>query len=136
MNPIILSLAIAILAGAAALGYVAVADRSGPPHWVPTSWSEAASRFGLSNSPAPAPVSSAEIKGYAFQLVQQQIKQGDAVAVRLVHEPTGEAVPGAVVFARRIDMEPEGRSEEHTSELQSLMRISYAVFCLKKQNKI
>src|SRR3546814_2032069 len=28
-----------------------------------------------------------------------------------------------------------GRSEEHTSELQSLMRISYAVFCLKKQNK-
>src|SRR3546814_3558797 len=27
------------------------------------------------------------------------------------------------------------RSEEHTSELQSLMRISYAVFCLKKQNK-
>src|SRR3546814_6973077 len=28
----------------------------------------------------------------------------------------------------------EGRSEEHTSELQSLMRISYAVFCLKKKN--
>src|SRR3546814_9277915 len=29
---------------------------------------------------------------------------------------------------------PPGRSEEHTSELQSLMRISYAVFCLKKKN--
>src|SRR3546814_5759427 len=29
----------------------------------------------------------------------------------------------------------EWRSEEHTSELQSLMRISYAVFCLKKNNK-
>src|SRR3546814_8211215 len=28
----------------------------------------------------------------------------------------------------------EDRSEEHTSELQSLMRISYAVFCLKKKN--
>src|SRR3546814_4016940 len=28
------------------------------------------------------------------------------------------------------------RSEEHTSELQSLMRISYAVFCLKKKNRI
>src|SRR3546814_1556320 len=28
---------------------------------------------------------------------------------------------------------PRGRSEEHTSELQSLMRISYAVFCLKKK---
>src|SRR3546814_10041881 len=30
---------------------------------------------------------------------------------------------------------PNTRSEEHTSELQSLMRISYAVFCLKKKNK-
>src|SRR3546814_2562413 len=34
----------------------------------------------------------------------------------------------------RLRQEPEGeRSEEHTSELQSLMRISYAVFCLKKK---
>src|SRR3546814_10059914 len=31
--------------------------------------------------------------------------------------------------------EHEFRSEEHTSELQSLMRISYAVFCLKKKNE-
>src|SRR3546814_7574906 len=31
--------------------------------------------------------------------------------------------------------EGRGRSEEHTSELQSLMRISYAVFCLKKKKK-
>src|SRR3546814_5672516 len=30
----------------------------------------------------------------------------------------------------------DGRSEEHTSELQSLMRISYAVFCLKQKNKV
>src|SRR3546814_3930993 len=29
---------------------------------------------------------------------------------------------------------PTGRSEEHTSELQSLMRISYSVFCLQKKN--
>src|SRR3546814_7866818 len=34
-----------------------------------------------------------------------------------------------------IDRELELRSEEHTSELQSLMRISYAVFCLKKKKK-
>src|SRR3546814_8381256 len=34
-----------------------------------------------------------------------------------------------------LQVDPSGlRSEEHTSELQSLMRISYAVFCLKKQN--
>src|SRR3546814_4609280 len=38
----------------------------------------------------------------------------------------GEGVPG---YSRGLR-----RSEEHTSELQSLMRISYAVFCLKKKN--
>src|SRR3546814_20330413 len=32
-------------------------------------------------------------------------------------------------------VDDDGRSEEHTSELQSLMRISYAVFCLKKKKK-
>src|SRR3546814_1430483 len=37
---------------------------------------------------------------------------------------------GTVVVKAQID----ARSEEHTSELQSLMRISYAVFCLKKNN--
>src|SRR3546814_3024122 len=35
---------------------------------------------------------------------------------------------------RRTTRRREGRSEEHTSELQSLMRNSYAVFCLKKKN--
>src|SRR3546814_8580667 len=33
------------------------------------------------------------------------------------------------------EQQEDHRSEEHTSELQSLMRISYAVFCLKKKNK-
>src|SRR3546814_4490447 len=33
-----------------------------------------------------------------------------------------------------VERAPGARSEEHTSELQSLMRISYAVFCLKKKN--
>src|SRR3546814_6512102 len=36
---------------------------------------------------------------------------------------------------RSADQRSQGRSEEHTSELQSLMRISYAVFCLKKKKK-
>src|SRR3546814_3844402 len=34
-----------------------------------------------------------------------------------------------------LEMRDSDRSEEHTSELQSLMRISYAVFCLKKKNE-
>src|SRR3546814_8834849 len=37
-------------------------------------------------------------------------------------------------FGRPGLRQPISRSEEHTSELQSLMRISYAVFCLKKKN--
>src|SRR3546814_8018064 len=42
------------------------------------------------------------------------------------------AVPGRT--ARRLTVHAGGRSEEHTSELQSLMRTSYAVFCLKKNH--
>src|SRR3546814_5396176 len=50
---------------------------------------------------------------------------------------TGDDI-GAEAFEARILDDPDfaarwGRSEEHTSELQSLMRISYAVFCLKKK---
>src|SRR3546814_5057328 len=41
---------------------------------------------------------------------------------------------GAGPRGARCDPRRLGRSEEHTSELQSLMRISYAVFCLKKKN--
>src|SRR3546814_7807797 len=43
----------------------------------------------------------------------------------------GRIEPVALAAQRR----PVTRSEEHTSELQSLMRISYAVFCLKKKHK-
>src|SRR3546814_2111730 len=41
----------------------------------------------------------------------------------------------ALEAAGMIEAMPPGRSEEHTSELQSLMRISYAVFCLKKKTR-
>src|SRR3546814_6285099 len=47
-------------------------------------------------------------------------------------------VGGVIDHRQALDDTPLGgavRSEEHTSELQSLMRISYAVFCLKKTNK-
>src|SRR3546814_7607791 len=47
-------------------------------------------------------------------------------AVKAALEPAAEQPPGSIG-------QEEDRSEEHTSELQSLMRISYAVFCLKKK---
>src|SRR3546814_1911376 len=64
-------------------------------------------------------------------------------AGRLLHQATVEGlgrIAEAVAEIRRLDTEDQrslriacSRSEEHTSELQSLMRISYAVFCLKKK---
>src|SRR3546814_4548198 len=45
----------------------------------------------------------------------------------------GPACQGGAVDSGSEDKGPLSRSEEHTSELQSLMRISYAVFCLKKK---
>src|SRR3546814_5914144 len=55
---------------------------------------------------------------------------GDAVARRAVDRHREAAVGALHPYHAGI-----GRSEEHTSELQSLMRISYAVFCLKKKNR-
>src|SRR3546814_4995801 len=46
---------------------------------------------------------------------------------------SGHPVAAAVALKNIEIIEREGRSEEHTSELQSLMRNSYAVFCLKKK---
>src|SRR3546814_8899219 len=51
---------------------------------------------------------------------------------RDVAQRLAEAAPDVVFNALH---GTPGRSEEHTSELQSLMRISYAVFCLKKKKK-
>src|SRR3546814_4261396 len=45
------------------------------------------------------------------------------------------AIFGVLAKNRVLKVLSLGRSEEHTSELQSLMRISYAVFCLKKKKK-
>src|SRR3546814_7042338 len=50
------------------------------------------------------------------------------VEIRAVLAAAREGAQGRVIAVVQ-------RSEEHTSELQSLMRISYAVFCLKKKNK-
>src|SRR3546814_1589176 len=60
--------------------------------------------------------------------VKHVVEQGDEVAV-VVSAMAGET-DRLVGFCREAS---SLRSEEHTSELQSLMRISYAVFCLKKK---
>src|SRR3546814_1560048 len=51
--------------------------------------------------------------------------------INVTYAPRGQGLVGKEV---KVTL-PARRSEEHTSELQSLMRISYAVFCLKKKTK-
>src|SRR3546814_5751460 len=70
---------------------------------------------------------------WLFVVCNQHSRRKEAVADAItlagpchpIIDDVGAGCPG------RTDL----RSEEHTSELQSLMRISYAVFCLKKNNK-
>src|SRR3546814_10115556 len=88
------------------------------------------------------------IKTFRHKGLNAFFEQGTVAGIQPVHAPRLAAM------LRRLDVTtgPQGmnlpgwnlhplkgnlkghRSEEHTSELQSLMRISYAVFCLKKQN--
>src|SRR3546814_1513411 len=66
-----------------------------------------------------------QLNGFTVDLLAHLVSNG---AVK----PTIAAAPAAP--AAKPAAAPTKRSEEHTSELQSLMRISYAVFCLKKKN--
>jgi hypothetical protein len=55
----------------------------------------------------------ADIKDYEFQLVDRTVQAGPdkTITVRLVNKATGKAVPGAVIFATRLDMTPDGMQE-------------------------
>src|SRR3546814_4334391 len=68
--------------------------------------------------------------------IRLPLPPGDDAAVQAtvkrVQAEIAEEYPG-VSFRRVESVSGKVRSEEHTSELQSLMRISYAVFCLKKK---
>src|SRR3546814_7349619 len=65
------------------------------------------------------------------EIAEATRRQTDHAEVKI--EP--ERRHGLLVRGVGDDARREERSEEHTSELQSLMRISYAVFCLKKKHK-
>src|SRR3546814_10688911 len=73
--------------------------------------------------------------GFSIVIVRPslRIRHGEVRAAAIMRSPLCQQVfthwlPGYRVGS---DSDTKGRSEEHTSELQSLMRISYAVFCLK-----
>src|SRR3546814_9927210 len=74
---------------------------------------------------------------------QIAVKMADSGASVFVVDKKGHAVPRSIRLGEMQGdkwvvlegLRPGERSEEHTSELQSLMRTSYAVFCLKKKKK-
>src|SRR3546814_4164390 len=74
--------------------------------------------------------------GHACRLQSRATAFGPLQLRREIDVARFEAGRGGVGDVRREHLQPfrTQRSEEHTSELQSLMRISYAVFCLKKKN--
>ena len=61
-------------------------------------------------------IARADIKDYEFQLVDQTVQAGPdkTITVRLVNKTTGKPVPGAVIFATRLDMAPDGMQEMAT----------------------
>src|SRR3546814_10334381 len=109
-----------------------------------------ACRFHIGGQPAREPVANVEVR--IFQLALQRlclcIEHPDP-AIRLcqTYAALTEALIEITSYGVTVDGKGRGivkrlarkfglnmrRSEEHTSELQSLMRISYAVFCLKKK---
>jgi hypothetical protein len=65
---------------------------------------------------AAATAARADIKDYEFQLVDKTVKKGEAViSVRLIHKPDGKPVPDAVIFAKRLDMAPDGMESMKTT---------------------
>src|SRR3546814_8027968 len=79
--------------------------------------------------------------GVGFRVLAEGLGRRFQERVQLRHHPfvaerlllRRRLVP--VLRLRKVRLHSGDRSEEHTSELQSLMRISYAVFCLKKKKK-
>lgn len=67
-----------------------------------------AAAIGCANSPARA-----DINDFRFELVEPTVKAGPdkIIAVRLTNQKTGKPVPGAVIFATRLDMAPDAMKE-------------------------
>src|SRR3546814_4253958 len=73
----------------------------------------------------------ARVDGAALRVVERS----EFIALQSARQYLDVLLQQRVVAAAEDNMTFHNRSEEHTSELQSLMRIPYAVFCLKKKKK-
>src|SRR3546814_9141819 len=89
------------------------------------------------NADGPAPKVLLADKGYDADFIREDMERRGGTAMIPTKRNRRVAEPGRQLAAAAVGPQPRRavdlRSEEHTSELQSLMRISYDVFCLKKK---
>src|SRR3546814_2650667 len=88
-------------------------------------------RFGRHQRGGAAAEEDRSEPAFGLRCLMREIGEQSPTPQILIHRIADMAVEIAI----RAFGDAERRSEEHTSELQSLMRISYAVFCLKKKKK-
>src|SRR3546814_6995326 len=87
-------------------------------------------RFHSANGTSTKPAS--EVSLNSRMVMKSWIARMKKAAMTMIHAITSTAI-STKLSKKSIGPTSSFRSEEHTSELQSLMRISYAVFCLKKK---
>src|SRR3546814_1224140 len=94
------------------------------------------SRLGLPERPAAQQVELLQAARHVEAKVAEATARQHTAARRALHQALLNQVGLDHLFQHvtLLRQRRRHRSEEHTSELQSLMRISYAVFCLKKKN--
>src|SRR3546814_4514009 len=109
------------------------AGEAGTPGADDSFWTWREVMYGFVNRLGPD-----QVEAIATQLYVEMLKAGYTAVGEfhyLHHDVDGAAYADRAELSERVIAAAgrAGRSEEHTSELQSLMRISYAVFCLKKK---
>jgi hypothetical protein len=76
----------------------------------------------------------AGLDDYVFESLKAEFKMGDQaeISIRLIHKPSGKSVPDAVIFARRLDMAPDGMASM-TAALEPLPVIEEGVYRFKTE---
>src|SRR3546814_10615243 len=93
-----------------------------------------AARAYLATQPVPVVIKADGLAAGKGVVIATTPEEADAAVDMMFDGGFGAAGAEVVIEAFLEGEEASLRSEEHTSELQSLMRISYAVFCLKQKN--
>lgn len=122
---------VAVLVTGTAAGYALARGVWGVPDPAKSDLPQFIAQWLSSPEPASSARPPANLKSYAFELVDAKAPQGDAiVSVRLVHKPTGRPISDAVIFGRRLDMAPEGMPTM-TADLEPMVTTEPGIYRFK-----